>query len=303
MKQILFILIIAKLIFAVTGDDIINKYSLANPQFSEKDFDESVCSNMAESTFTYYNKLTGLIDSQYHYVNNFNANRVLKHYYDHKIFDDGTRVAREFEVAVKGNDTLRKALQAYNNKGLKTEIDRIHYDYPGHEKEIYTYNNRNQETAYYCIHIRSDGSFDTTDVHKTTYDNKGRPVSKVFPKANGRTIFKYTDFDSIAAELSISKGKELPYIIYFYNQNKRVKSLTEYMWLDDTLPPQRSIYYFYDSLGRLTKSYYFSSCTGLGSYSGPGSFCLNAVEYVKFDSKGREVEHYQKVRPDDKYKD
>ncbi len=173
-------------------------------------------------------------------------------------------------------------------------------DVKAHIIDNYTYNDRGQETGYYYMHVKLDGSYDTAYFHQTTYDNKGRPVQKIFPVANGKNIFQYTFFDSVAAEMDFSSGKAKPYVVYFYDKNMKIFKTNEYMWNIDIIPLYRILHYFYDEHGRKIKSFYFYHCDGYVYYSGPGSFCLNLVEYFKYDKEGRLVEHYKRERPENK---
>jgi len=194
---------------AVTGTDVVKEYCLDDIGFSEADFVDSLCPVLAESTYTWYNQETGLVNSEHNYTSSHKENCCYwKTRYDHGIFPDGTRRTRYFKFNTHTDDTGWKSLQTIGTNGQLIAADDFILPYNHRSITAYTYNEQGNQTAYYHS-VRPDGKRDTSHVELTEYDKTGRrPLEKLYPCTKGRRIYICNGFDSVVAKIAVLNGKK-----------------------------------------------------------------------------------------------
>lgn len=279
-------------VWALTGEEVIKKYNLTDLSFDKSTFADSSCPVLAESTYTWYSQSTGLIDSQYKCVESFKcADNYCKwkFYYSHKVFGNGVRATREYMVNANTADTVNKVLSKYDKQANLMESDDIFLEYNNRMISSYTYNERGQRTGYYHINVGAKGGRDTSHIELTTYDKNGCPKELQYPLKNAKAIYECTDFDSIAAQIRLKDGEHRPRWVWIYDKENRLKKLSEYSWVREGNPLIKTIFYVYDSQGRVEREYYLMSPDCMSRpYSGPGSFEINMFIEYTYDDKGRE---------------
>jgi hypothetical protein len=302
MKNAFILTILAYLqVWALTGEEVIKKYNLTDLSFDRSTFSDSLCPVLAESTFTWYSESTGLIDSQYNCVESFKCPDNYcrwKIYYNHKVFPHGARATREYTVDANTRDTATKVLSTYDKYGNLLESDNVFLRSNSRMISGFTYNGRGQRTAYYHINVGAKGGRDTSHIELTTYDKNGCPKELQYPLKNAKALYECNAFDTAAALIQIDSGKERPQWIWIYDKENRLKKLSEYSWVREGNPLIKTIFYIYDSQGRVKREYYLVSPDCMGRpYSGPGSFEITwFVEYT-YDDKGREVTKVKYSQP------
>lgn len=300
MKNVCIIALLACLqAYAMTGEEVIKKYNLTDLSFDKSTFADSSCPVLAESTFTWYDKSTGLIDSQYSYVYGYKENCCYwKSYYSHKVFPNGARATREYRVDANSGDTSQKSLGTYSESGNLLESDDIFLSANSRMVTSYTYNERGQRTAYYHINVGAKGGRDTAHIELTTYDKNGCPKELKYPLKNAKAVYGCTDFDSVAAQIRLKDGKKLPYWVKMYDKKNRLSKWNDYYWNRDGNPLHRIIFYDYDAMGRVKREYYLMSPDCMGRpYTGPGSFEINMFSEYTYDEKGREITKVKYSQP------
>lgn len=302
MKNACIIALLACLrVWALTAEEVIKKYNLTDLSFDRSTFADSSCPVLAESTFTWYDKSTGLIDSQYKCVESFKCADSYckwKFYYSHKVFDNGVRATREYMVNANTADTVNKVLSKYDKQEILIESDDIFLEYNNRMISSYTYNERGQRTAYYHINVGAKGVRDTSHIELTTYDKNGCPKELQYPLKDAKAIYECNDFDSVTALIQVKDDKKLPYWVKFYDKQKKLSKWNEYYWVREGNPLKRIISYDYDSKGRVKREYYLMSPDCMSRpYSGPGSFEINMFIEYTYDEKDRELTKVQYSQP------
>ena len=288
-------------VWALTGEEVIKKYNLTDLSFDRSTFADSLCPELAESTFTWYNESTGLIDSQYKCVESFKcADNYCKWktYFSHKLFPNGSRATRQFKVDATNPDTSTKELATYDSQGNLLESDLVFLRHSTRMISSYTYNERGQRTAYYHINVGAKGGRDTSHIEVTTYDKNGCPKELQYPLKNAKALYECNAFDTAAALIQIDSGKERPQWIWIYGKGNKLLKLSEYSWVREGNPLLKTIFYVYDSKGRVEREYYLMSPDCMSRpYSGPGSFEINMFIEYTYDEKDRKLTKVQYSQP------
>lgn len=295
MKFFLAIIIGTFLLQAQTGEDIVRKYNLKNPQYTEKELDISNCTELKESTDYYYYEDTKKQDSTITWINVSKHGLIYrKSVFTYDTLDNGfskkLTLVTERISDTSAIDTFDVIVAKFNKQGLMTEEISISKSV-GEIIRKFTYNIQRRKTSGITL-VNGVKWYD----EKFSYNKNGHRANTTSKSGISEgTIYRHTNFDSLLATIEIVKGNEIPYILNFYKNKLKVKQIT-YNWNTNTFP-SNCTYFYYNKKKQLTKFITLTDIDIYTEYKDKNSFTPARYHVYKYDNSGRVVQMVARNRP------
>ena len=280
------------------ANDIVKKYNLENPCYTEKEMDVSLCDELYDSSYYYYFGKTKIVDSIKNWHDVWKKGLVFrKSIFKYDTLKSG--FSKKLTITTEhapGNtkiDTFIVCTDIYNKHGLLIEKKTISTSM-GKDINKYIYNLKKQRVkfiSYVNKQIWTDENY--------YYNKKGLQNKTVYKKGVSDTSYNdYTPFDSLLAIVKLYEEKKRPYILNFYDKNRKVYKNIMYSWSSDGLP-YNCTYFYYNSNGLLTKDITLSQDVSNQNkaYNNKHSFVPVRWCVYKYDKLGRLKSKVTRIEP------
>ncbi len=242
-------------IWAQSGEEILEKHGLTDPDFKLDGLDFSSLTKTVDSSVYFYQGTTNRLDSMhqlYEFMSPAPEYRKATFSY---VKSKMGRYEREIKVDTKTNEVIYDETRQFDKHDKLLSVNTLSesmgksvqgntYDERGNRIRTLSFNNENK--------VVGDNSFE--------YDSQNRMVKWINNSYTNERYRKYyyTDFDSLSAESNVypEENREDMFIVSFFNSEKLLWKSIHYAF-DTVRSPQLIWYHQYDSLRRKTNSYLF----------------------------------------------